>query len=397
VTASRNIIIAGAGIGGLTAALALAARGHRVSVFEQAARLEEAGAGIQLSPNATRILRALGIERLLQSSLVVPQALVVRSGASGRRIARMPLGAEFEKRHGAPYWIVHRGDLQAALVASADANPDIGITPGAKVEDYAADRDAVTVRVRQGADLREESGVGLIGADGLWSTLRTRIGNREVPQFHRRTAWRTMIPSADVPPEFREPIVRLWLGRDAHLVHYPVRGGAAINVVAIVRDTSERSGWSGEGAQHDLSSHFSRAGWAPQACDFLKAAQTWQTWSLYDMPPLRHWGEGPVTLIGDAAHPTLPFLAQGAGMAIEDAAVLARGLAQAPADVPAAFRAYEIARRARTVRVQQASRRNGAIYHQPGAVAFCRNIAMHLIGGARLIGRYNWIYDWRDG
>jgi salicylate hydroxylase len=397
VTASRNIVIAGAGIGGLTAALALAARGCRVSVFEQAARLEEAGAGIQLSPNATRILRALGIEDLLKSSLVVPEALVVRSGASGRRIVRMPLGAAFEKRHGAPYWIVHRGDLQAALVAAVEANPDISITLGTTVEDYALHRDAVAIRVRRGADLREEDGVGLIGADGLWSTLRTRVGNRQVPQFHERTAWRTMVPAADVEPEFREPIVQLWFGRDAHLVHYPVRGGAAVNVVAIVRDVAERTGWSGEGTQHDLSSHFSRAGWAPQACDFLRGAQTWQTWSLYDMPPLRHWGEGPVTLIGDAAHPMMPFLAQGAAMAIEDAAVLARSLAQAPADVPAAFRRYEESRRTRTARVQQASRRNGAIYHQPDAVAFCRNIAMHLIGGARLIARYDWIYDWCDG
>jgi salicylate hydroxylase len=206
-----------------------------------------------------------------------------------------------------------------------------------------------------------------------------------------------MIPSADVPPEFREPIVQLWLGHDTHLVHYPVRGGASVNVVAIVRDSAERSGWSGEGTQHDLLSRVARAGWAPQACDFLCIAQTWQTWSLSDMPPLRHWGAGPVTLLGDAAHPMLPFLAQGACMAIEDAAVLARCLAQAPADVPAAFRRYEESRRTRTARVQQASRRNGAIYHQAGAVAFCRNIAMQLIGGARLIGRYDWIYDWRDG
>lgn len=396
MTTSRNIVVAGAGIGGLTTALALAARGFRVSVFEQANRLEEAGAGIQLSPNATRILRGLGIEELLKPSVVVPEALVVRSGASGRRIVRMPLGVAAEKRHGAPYWMVHRGDLHAALVAAAEANPDITITLRGKVEDYAIHRHGLTVQVRRGTDFAEEHGIALIGADGLWSALRSRVGNRDVPRFRQRTAWRCLIPAADAPAAFREPVVQLWLGRNAHLVHYPVRGGQAINVVAIARDFSEQPGWNGEGSQRDLMSRFSRWAWSRHARNLLKIPAEWRTWSLYDLPPLRHWGEGPVTLLGDAVHPMLPFLAQGASMAIEDAAVVARCLAQSPGDIAAAFRAYEDVRRARTAQVQQASRRNGQIYHKAGAEAFFRNIGMRLIGGRKLIGRYDWIYDWRD-
>jgi salicylate hydroxylase len=397
VIASRKIVVAGAGIGGLTAALALAGKGFRVSVFEQAPRLEAVGAGIQLSPNAACILRDLGIGDLLESSTLVPDALVVRSGRSGRAIVRMPLGAEAERRHGAPYWMVHRGDLQAALVAAAEANPDITIALGAKVEDYATHRRGLTVQMRHAAGFDEEHCIALIGADGLWSSLRSRIGNREKPRFRRRTAWRSLIAATDVPEPFREALIQLWLGSNAHLVHYPVHAGQAINIVAIARDSEERTGWSAEGAQCNLMEHFARGVWSEGARSLLMLPAAWQTWSLYDMPALRQWGEGPVTLLGDAAHPMLPFLAQGAGMAIEDAAVLARSLARSPGDVPAALRTYEDARRPRTALVQQASRRNGAIYHKAGPAAFVRNIGMQVLGGRRLISRYDWIYNWRDG
>jgi salicylate hydroxylase len=396
VTTSRNIVVAGAGIGGLTAALALAARGFRVSVFEQAPRLEQVGAGIQLSPNATRILRDLGVEPHLRRAIVVPEALVVRSGASGGEIVRMPLGSAAEQRHGAPFWLVHRGDLHAALVAAAEAGSDINIALGGKIEDYAARGHGLTVQVRRGAEVADENAIALIGADGLWSTVRTRLGNRDTPRFRQRAAWRSLIPAADVPALFREPVVQLWLGRNAHLVHYPVRGGQMINIVAIARDFTEQPGWSADGSRRDVTSRFSRPAWSQSARDLLQRPGAWQSWSLYDLRPLRHWGEGPVTLLGDAAHPMLPFLAQGAGMAIEDALVLARCLGEGPDDIPAALRAYEDARRARTARVQQASRRNGVIYHKTGAEGIVRNIGMRLIGGPKLIRRYDWIYGWRE-
>jgi salicylate hydroxylase len=396
VTASRNIVVAGAGIGGLTAALALAGRGYRVSVFEQSARLEEAGAGIQLAPNATRVLHDLGIAERLRRSVVVPEALVVRAAVSGRRIVTMPLGAAAEARYGAPFWVVHRGDLQRALIGAADAHPDIGVILGSRIEDYAVGCRGLAVQVRQRTAVVEENGIALIGADGLWSALRRRIGNRQQPRFRQRTAWRSLVPAAQAPPEFREPLVQLWLGRDAHLVHYPVCGGDSINVVAIARDARERPGWSGEGSRDDLMERFARSAWSSQAREFLSLPAEWRTWSLYDLPSLTRWGEGPVTLVGDAAHAMLPFLAQGAGMTIEDAAVLARRLCQSPDDVVAALRAYEDTRRVRAERVQRASRRNGAVYHQGGPEAFIRDLGMRLIGGRRLLARYDWIYDWRD-
>jgi salicylate hydroxylase len=268
------------------------------------------------------------------------------------------------------------------------------MTLGAKVEDFAIVGEGVTVKLRQGNGLEEKQGDALIGADGLWSALRARVGNSDKPRFRHRTAWRSLVAAKDVPAPFREPEVQLWLGGNAHLVHYPVRGGDAINIVAIARDAEERSGWSGEGSRDALIEHFSH--WSQHARSLLMQSAEWRTWSLYDMPALRHWGEGSVTLIGDAAHPMLPFLAQGAAMAIEDAVVLARLVARSPGDIPTALRAYEATRRARTAQVQQASRRNGEIYHKTGPEALVRNIGMRVIGGRRLIGRYDWIYDWRD-
>ena len=397
MTTSRNIVVAGAGIGGLTTALALAARGFRVSVLEQAAVLEEAGAGIQLSPNATRILIDLGLGELLKPVVVAPDALVVRSAGSARPIVTMPLGGIAATRFGAPYWVVHRADLHAALVKAARANPDIEIALRTKVEDFAAHSYGLTILARRGADIIEEYAIALIGADGLWSTLRGRLDDREQPVFRKRTAWRALVPAGNVPHGLREPVVQLWLGRNTHLVHYPVSGGAAINLVAIARNFHEQGGWSGAGSRRDLLARFPPWTWSRRARAILKLPDQWQTWSLYDMPPLRRWGEGPMTLVGDAAHPMLPFLAQGAAMAIEDAAVLADCLARSPGDAPLALRAYEQARRSRTAAVQRAARHNGSIYHRAGAEAFARNLGMRMLGGRRLIGRYAWIYDWRTG
>jgi salicylate hydroxylase len=395
VATSRTIVVAGAGIGGLSAALALAGKGFRVSVFEQAARLEEAGAGIQLSPNATRILIALGLRERLTPHVVVPQALHVANAASGRDIVTLPLG-EAERRYGAPYWMIHRGALQTALLEAARAHPDIMLRLGAKVDDCAAHPHGVTVhaRSRSGAML-EEHGLGLVGADGIWSTLRARLGDRAPPRFRHRTAWRALVPTDAVAAEFRRPAVHLWLGPNGHLVHYPVQAGRLINVVAIVRDSWNKPGWSEPGSRDEVLNHF-RA-WAAPARDLLAVPEHWLKWALVDRPPLRRWGDGPVTLLGDAAHPTLPFLAQGAALAIEDAAVLARHMANCPDDPAGAMRRYEAARRSRTAAIQRAARGTERIYRLPPAAALLRNLAMRALGGDRLLARYDWIYRWRPG
>jgi salicylate hydroxylase len=392
VASSRNVIIAGAGIGGLSAALMLAQSGFRVTLLEQAQRLTETGAGIQLSPNASRILIALGLGEKLRGDVFVPQAIAIKK-ASGGTLARIPLGEYAEQRYGAPYWSIHRGDLQAALVDAVRANPDIALKPGTRLEDSVVHANGITVACRRGAEAADEQGLALIGADGLWSELRNLLGQR-APEFGHRTAWRALIPADTVEPEFRTPEVQLWLGRNAHLVHYPVRGGALINIVGIVNDRWAEPGWSAEGARDEILAHYSPWSWSQPVLELLALPERWLKWALYDLPPLGAWGDGPVTLLGDAAHAMLPFLAQGAAMAVEDAAVLTDAMAQTPDDPAAAMRRYERARRRRTARVQQAARSNGRIYHLAATEALLRNLSLRLLGGKMLLRRYDWLYDW---
>jgi salicylate hydroxylase len=394
VASSRNVIIAGAGIGGLSAALMLAQSGFRVTLVEQAQRLTETGAGIQLSPNATRILIALGLGERLRADVFVPNAIAIKK-ASGGQLARIPLGEFAEQRYGAPYWSIHRGDLQAALVEAVRANPDIALKLGTRFEDFVTHANGITVACRRGTEPADEQGLALIGADGLWSELRKRLGQR-APEFRHRTAWRALLPAGSVEAEFRTPEVQLWLGRNAHLVHYPVKGGALINIVAIVNDRWAEPGWSAEGARDEILAHFSPWSWSQPVLEFLALPERWLKWALYDLSPLSAWGDGPVTLLGDAAHAMLPFLAQGGAMAIEDAAVLADAMAQTPDDPAVAMRRYERARRRRTARVQQAARSNGRTYHLSAAEALLRNLALRVGGGKLLLRRYDWLYDWRS-
>src|SRR5215213_5323298 len=250
---SRSIIIAGAGIGGLTAALALARAGYRAVVLEQAERLEEAGAGIQLSPNATRVLADLGLADRLRAHVVAPEAIRIIAGRSGRETVAIPLGAKAEQRYGAPYWVIHRADLLAVLVAAIEQNPDITLRLGTRVEDFALHGHGITVQARASQGTRDEQGIALIGADGLWSTLRMGLGERRQPVFAKRTAWRAVAPAEQLTAELREPVTSLWLGRDAHLVHYPVKGGREVNIVAIARDDWHEPGWSAPGNADELA------------------------------------------------------------------------------------------------------------------------------------------------
>jgi len=393
VAVSRNVIVAGAGIGGLTAALMLAQSGFRVTLLEQAGQLSETGAGIQLSPNATRILIALGLGERLRAAVSMPEALAVKT-ASGSRLTRAPLGEAAEHRYGAPYWSIHRADLQAALLDAVRANPDIVLRLGTKFEDFVEHANGLSVACRRGATTADEHGIALIGADGLWSGLRTRLGHPK-PEFRQRTAWRALVPADSVEEEFRAPDVQIWLGRNAHVVHYPVKGGSLINIVAIVNDSWAEIGWSADGQRDELLAHYSPWNWCEPVREFLAVPERWQKWALYDLAPLGAWGTGPVTLLGDAAHPMLPFLAQGAAMAIEDAAILADQMARLPDDPATGMRRYERARKKRTARVQRAAASNGRIYHLTAGEAWARNLFLRIAGGKMLLRRYNWLYDWR--
>lgn len=395
MTQARHVIVAGAGIAGLTAALAMAKAGLRVTLLEQADKLLETGAGLQLSPNATRVLTSLGLRERLLPQVVAPHAIRVMSGGSGREIMRIPL-ADAEKKYGAPFWVLHRADLQAALVAAAQGSMDITLKLGTRVEDFAAHVKGVSVLGRQDRQVFDERGMVLIGADGIWSNVAARLKRQRPAQFSHRTAWRALVPADSVPAEFRAPFVHLWLGLDAHLVHYPLKGGALINIVGIVHDEWNETGWSAPGEPKEILRHFARWTWHDRARDLIATPKRWLKWALYERKAAFRGGEGPVSLIGDAAHPMLPFLAQGAGMAIEDAAVLAWCLKEYRDDPADALRAYEGARRLRTARAQQVSHKQGTIYGRSGPEALIRNLGMKLMGGEKLRARYDWIYTWRS-
>jgi len=366
-----------------------------VVVLEQAERLEETGAGIQLSPNAARILIALGLENLLRPHVVAPSALRVLAAHSGREIVRMPLGEEAAQRYGAPYWLIHRGDLQAALSAAVSRHLDITVKLGMCMEDFAAHPNGVTVSARGSRGMADERGIALIAADGLWSRARARIGYGEPPRFVGRTAWRAVVPAKEVAAEFREPLIHLWLGRDAHLVHYPVKAGRVINIVLITPGSWSAAGWSEPASRSEVIPLLAAEQWAVPVRALLALPEAWLKWALYDRRPLMHWSQGVVALLGDAAHPMLPYLAQGAAMAIEDAAVVAQCLARMPDDAAAALRTYCAIRQGRAWNVQRLAARTGARYHLTGVGGQLRDAGMRLIGGSRLLKRFDWLYDWR--
>ncbi len=298
-------------------------------------------------------------------------------------------------RYGAPYWSIHRGDLQAALAAAVSGNLNINLKLGRRMEDFAVHGSNVSVQTRQQTGVWHEQGDALIAADGLWSVARARIGFGDAPRFVKRVAWRALIPADQVATEFRELLIHLWLGPDAHVVHYPVKAGALINIVVIIDDSWNAPGWSAPANRDDLLARPPPERWSPQLLELLNAPATWLRWALFARRPLRRWSQGPVALIGDAAHPMLPYLAQGAAMAIEDAAISAQSLAQMPDDAATALKSYCAVRRARANKVQQLAARNGQRYHFGGLNGAVRDAAMRLMGGTRLLRHYDWIYDWR--
>jgi salicylate hydroxylase len=399
VAASRTIVVAGAGIGGLTASLALAAQGFRVVVLEKAERLEEVGAGLQLSPNASRVLVELGLQPRLAGRAVIPDAVSIMSARAGGEISRLPLGEAATFRAGAPYWVVHRADLQGALAAQVVDNPDIELRLGCQFEDAAPHAKGLTVVQRSGNTRHQELATALIGADGIWSTVRHHLFPDAQPQFSGLIAWRGTLDATQLPREYTSRRVQLWMGPNAHLVVYPISGARQINVVAVVPGTWNRPGWSTAGENAEIKNAFASYKWPGPARMMLNAVDDWRKWALFAVPEGVEWSKGPIALLGDAVHAMLPFAAQGAGMAIEDAAVLAKCLGEsageAAAGIPAALKRYGRLRRARVSRVQRTARHNGAIYHLSGPAALARDWFIRAMGPQRMLARQDWIYDWR--
>jgi salicylate hydroxylase len=399
VAVSRTIIVAGAGIGGLTASLALARQGFRVVVLEKAERLEEAGAGLQLSPNASRVLIDLGLQPRLAPRAITPEAISLINARSGGEIVRLPLGDAATFQAGAPYWVVHRADLQAALQAEIGNNPDIELRLGCQFEDVGTHAKGLTVVQRSGMTRRQELALALVGADGIWSAVRQHLFPEAQPRFSGLIAWRGTLEAMQLPREYTSSRVQLWMGPNAHLVAYPIAGARQINVVAVVPGTWNRPGWSAPGDANEIKNAFATARWSSGARMMIGAVDQWRKWALFTVPEGGEWSKGAVTLLGDAAHAMLPFAAQGAGMAIEDAAVLAKCLGETQNDggptIAAAMQRYAHGRRSRVSRVQRAARQAGRIYHLTGPAASARDLVIKALGPKRMLARQDWIYDWR--
>ncbi|WP_424361222.1 FAD-dependent monooxygenase [Methylocystis parvus] len=393
---SAPIVVAGAGIGGLTAALALARAGKRVLVLERAPKIEEVGAGLQIAPNAGRVLAGLGLEGALTSVGLEPQAINIRRGRDGAVLARLDLSGS-RARWGAPFRVFHRADLQQALLQAVLADPAIEVRTSARVGDFEDRSGHVSVRVHGEAGVEEVVASGLVGADGQRSAVRGHLfrTERDAPFYSGLTAWRALVPAELAPAALRARESNLWMLPGAHVVHYPLRDGAIINVVVIVAEEPRSEDGSAilslEGRQLARALGGRRPG--ADLLALIEAGATWRHWPLFARPPLPSWSRGGVTLLGDAAHPMLPFLAQGAAQAIEDAQALGGGFTQLGATVESAFAAYEKNRIARASKVVRASRRQGDYFHMSGPAASARDLAIRVLGGRGMLARNAWLYN----
>jgi salicylate hydroxylase len=378
----EQVVIAGGGIGGLAAAVACAQRGLQVKLLERAPQLSEVGAGIQIGPNVTRILQAWGLGAALSQVAAFPEDLQARDAQTGRVLGTLTLGARAQARYGAPYATIHRADLQGLLHRAAQS-AGLDLMLGQTVKGWQDSETALQVNTAEGLRLQASA---LIGADGVWSRVRQQLLGDVPPRFTGHLAYRALVAQADLPGHLRSGQVTVWMGPRLHVVHYPVRSGQWLNLVAIVHgvkpeQAQEAQEWDQAGHTQALMQAMGAVG--RDLHERLASVPAWRQWALHDRAPLSAAGQmaqGRVALLGDAAHPMRPYLAQGAGMAIEDAQVLAQNLSQRSAAVPDKLQAYAEQRWARNARVQARAIRNGRIFHAQGALALGRNLSMQLLG-----------------
>lgn len=383
--ASRPFLIAGGGIAGLASALGLARIGREARLLEQAAAFETVGAGLQIGPNAVRALKYLDAWDAVAPASFAPPAIVIRDGHSGRILQNIPLDG-FERRFGEPYRVIHRADLLAGLVGRAGSHPGIALSTGMLVKGFADRGDRVEVETGAAA----LSGEALLGADGIRSAIRQEIIADGPPVRHPESLFRALV-SIDAAADSRLAAITLWLCRGGHVVHYPVRGGTALNlVVAAVGAGWAGEGWSAPAAQPEVLAHFPDM--HADLRNVLTLASGWLKWAAASRAPAPTWSRGRVALIGDAAHAALPYLAQGAAMALEDAVTLCVEIERNGA-AAAAFGAYQARRMPRTGRMVRESRKLGDIYHAAGPLRLARNIVLRMTDPGDFLKRLAWVYD----
>jgi 3-hydroxybenzoate 6-monooxygenase len=387
-----RFVIAGGGISGLSAALGIAAHGHHVHVVERKSSFVELGAGIQLAPNAFRALDCLGVGDQVRAAAVPVADLTLLDGLSGQVLARLPLGEEYRERFGDSYAVVERGDLYAPLLAACRDHPLVTLTAGAGLVGYSQTSDSVQCRLSSGPHIDADA---LVGADGIWSTVRQQLLGDGPPDVSGHTIYRTVIPMTSVPAELRSNSVRLWAGPGWHVVCYPIASGTKLNLAA-VRDNGATTAVSALSVSDEqVRSAFPGLCRTPR--QLLELGTGWKTWVLCDRAPVARWASGRVVLIGDAAHPMLQYAAQGAAMALEDAVALGALLNHAATEIAEAFDRFTALRRDRTARTQLVSRWLGqAIYHPSGPDAESRTARLASLSTHDLLDTVAWLHGSSD-
>ncbi len=372
-----SVIVAGGGIGGLAAALVLSRGGYDVVVLDQAAEFGEIGAGIQLGPNIFKMFDYLNLTEQINQVAYFPSAMGMRDVRTGEQVVRVPLGdAARAAYNGYTYGVIYRKDLHDVLLHACQAQSRIQLRTRAKVESFTqtASRVQVTVTINASSERASSEvieGLALVGADGLWSRIREAIVGDGKPRVSGHIAYRAVLPKAEVPAHLWSDEVQLWGGEKTHLVTYPLRRGELFNLVAVFHSDKYQEGWNTFGDSSELTDRFAQA--HPHVRELLSKINLWKMWVLCDREPVKNWSQGKVTLLGDAAHPMLQYLAQGAGQAIEDAVVLGKAVEHFKGDFTQAFLAYQEKRYLRTARVQMTARFYGDIYHASGATRELRN------------------------
>ena len=382
-----EVLIVGGGIGGLTAALALERKGIPSQVIEQAAEFKEIGAGIQLGPNVFRMFDALGLTEPVSALAVFPDNLIMMDSITGEEVTRIPLGDAFRRKFHHPYALIHRADLHNVLLDACRSSNRIRLDASQKVTAVDDRSDGVAVKTESGKTYR---GSALIGADGLWSTIREIVVGDGLAKPAGHIAYRAVLPTSEMPEKFRWRDMVLWAGEKVHLVHYPLRTGELFNLVAVFHSNRYEEGWDSFGDPTELQERFAKT--CAPVRTLLNKIESWRMWVLCDRPPIKDWSKGRITLLGDAAHPMLQYLAQGACMAIEDAVCLADRAVAADGDYAAAFGAYQQARYLRTGRVQITARLYGEFFHASGVAKELRNLMLGARSPADAMASMEWLY-----
>ena len=387
--ASRPVLVAGGGIGGLAAALALAREGLHVKVLEQAPQIGEIGAGIQLGPNAFTAFDALGVGERARSRAVYTERMVMMDAVDEREVASMPVGEAFRQRFGNPYAVIHRADAHGTLLEGAQASDRIEFVTSCRVEGIEHNDEGVTLIDSQG---NRHPGVALVGADGVKSVVRQQFVGDPV-RVSGHVVYRAVVDAAEFPADLRWNAPALWAGPNCHLVHYPLRAGEQYNVVVTFHSRQPETWGVTEGSRQEVLSYFDGIG--PRPRQLLELPRSWKRWATADREPIGRWTFGRVTLLGDAAHPMLQYLAQGACMALEDAVTLGAAVRRHGADLATAFAHYERSRVARTARVVLSAREMGRIYHAKGVERLVRNDLWKGRSPERFYDAVEWLYGWQ--